>query len=329
MLFKKKKNNEIKEEINKDMSVGVNRKMFTHTDISGAVSALIYQYAYAESNDNINISFCSNSTVNEDIKSFILVEKGHEKFNEIVIADVAINNSVAVILDKITELGVEVKYFNHQECNLELNSYKWAQVETGSDTSSIMMKYYEIKNEFIAELSHKSESYTTWKWVETNDIVAKQLSDICHYESAKLFVRRMMKKLAENSPLIEKEEELLIEHINNDYQTYLKEKKEGLIVKAVHRDNVIYNIGCVFAENFINDIANDLIKQYKLDCIVIINGMKKVSFRTGRRLNAEELAKVIGGGGNKSAAGGTISSETQHEIVQELIDMYEWKASEV
>jgi nanoRNase/pAp phosphatase (c-di-AMP/oligoRNAs hydrolase) len=63
-------------------------------------------------------------------------------------------------------------------------------------------------------------------------------------------------------------------------------------------------IGIGFADRFQSEVANDLLHEFDLDAVALIdiNG-QKVSMRSKANFDVGSIAKELGGGGHKNAAG--------------------------
>lgn len=303
---------------------------FTHTDIAGKVCSVIGQRTFA----NIETKYCSNRDVDDIINTFILIDRKFSDYNLILITDVSLSEGTLVNLQKVQEFtngAVKVQYYNHQECNIDYsNTYSWATIEpeycdTKQDSASIfyrymMQEYSLVGDDWLGTLVEKSRRYTKWEWKTLEDEVPNSLSMLCHDAGHKFFVKKLIKKHIANSQLLDEEDFDKLDYLEQKYQQYKESKINEVILSRIGNAKV----GFVLAEQHIDRLGYDIPNHYKnLDSVVLVNSLVALNIRNSQDalVNANEIAKVFGGNGEKKAAGAAIPVDIREEMIRHLINI--------
>lgn len=311
---------------------------FCHTDIGGKVCSLIGKRTFA----NIDTVYCSNRDVNDAINTFVLIDKKYTDYDLILVSDVTLNAGTLVTLDnlqKFTNGATKVRYYNHQEFNIPYaEKYNWVTVETSyndvaQDSASILYRYmqeeYNLSNDnWLDELVENSRRYTKWEWLDLKDETPNQLSMICHDTGHEFFVKKLIKKHIAKADLIDEEDLDKLDYISEKYKKYKETKINEVILTKVGSSKV----GVVFAEEYINTLANDIITTYKnIDFVIIINSLVGINIRKSKDSSADgrDVARIFGGDGEKSASGASIPVEVREYVLNYLIDNLQEKINKI
>lgn len=317
-----------------------NVKLFTHDDTDGCICSVLVQNTFSK----VDVDYCSNNNVNDTITSFI-INKKYQKFDIILIADVALDKGTSNLINKlieITEGTLKIEYIDHHKTNLWLNEYSWARVidregDVPTCAAQLMYKHlalhYTLKQSpWLDELVEKTRRYDTWEWkTKYNDIESKRLNTLCFASSPLIFVNNILEKSKNRASLFSEKDLVTIEHEESKYQLYLKEKSEDILLQKISKDDVEYKVGVVYAEQYISELGNDIAERYdNLDFILIINSNKKISFRAknNKPVDLSEIASMYGGGGHPKASGASIDLEIREQNLTALLDSLSKKYTE-
>lgn len=294
-------------------------KLFTHTDLDGVGCAIILKM-YIE---DVDAEFCSISNINERVKEWL--EQDHEEeYTHVMVTDISVNEEIAKELNS-RSIGekMKVNLLDHHETASWLNQYQWARVEseTNGEKNSGTDLLYEFlttnmgfeTNALCSEFVELVRSYDTWDWAHTDNQKAKELSDLFGIQGLRAFEENMIRKLKEGI-IFSPEDQEAIEIEKEKRKIYMKRKKSKLIKLKMYD----YDIGAVFAEQYISELGNILAQENEdLDFIAIFTG-KRVSFRTIKEnIHLGEFCKeYYGGGGHAKAAGMEIDIQLLQKIFE-------------
>jgi len=160
--------------------------------------------------------------------------------------------------------------------------------------------------------------YDTWLWkTKYQDRKPKELNDLLYIYGRKRFLDTMIDKVINGDSLFSKGDRLLLDLQQEKIDHYVENKSRSL--KVIQLDGL--QCGVVFAEQFQSELGNRLSElNSKLDCIIIADPSKSVSYRTtktGIDLG-QGIAKLYGGGGHPQAAGSQITDNDREKILQLL-----------
>ncbi|ENY8365389.1 TPA: DHH family phosphoesterase [Clostridioides difficile] len=296
-------------------------KLITHNDLDGVGCCIIAKYILRE---QIDVNYCNYKNINDVVLDTL---KNHDKYEQILITDISVNEDVAKKLDRIKN---KVQLLDHHPTALFLNNYDWANVEIecnkGKTCGTQMLFNYlqrcyddtsESTLKYFIELVRR---YDTWEWKDKyNDLDAKYLNDLMYIMGIEDFIMDMLTKIdSDEMCLFDKLSLKLLEIKQKEIDRYVEKKDENIMVKEI----LGYNAGIVFAENHISELGNKLSELHpELDFIVIIN-REIISYRTIKdNINLSEIAKVFGGGGNPKASGSQIDESCIDNYIKDIFNI--------
>ena len=304
---------------------------YTHTDIAGSICGVLGMKAFK----NIETHYLSNDDVNDAINTFTNIERRYTDYDLILISDVALNRGTLLNLNmvqKVTNGQTKVVYCNHIESLKEFtDQYPWCLIEpTGEDgvkqdSSFVLYKYlinnYNLpKEDWLDNLVQTCSDYTTWAWSKKDDVTPLNLSTLCHDMGASFFAETMIKKHIALDSLLSKEDYAKLKHIDAKYEKYKNKKMKTVDLFKIDGKRV----GFVIAEQYIDRLASDIMKQYNhLHEVVIINSFEKMNVRGSAYKNTDVslTAKSFGGDGGKRSAGAIIPMEIRESVVAHFIEL--------
>lgn len=292
-------------------------KLITHNDLDGVGCYVVAKYFL---DAEIDVSYCDYKNVNEIVLNVI---KNHEQYDEILITDISVNEEVA---EKLNNLKGKVKLLDHHPTALFLNKYTWAKVEIECDkgkTCGTQMLFDDLKsvsNDYIkcipklfVELVRR---YDTWEWKDKyNDEKPRKLNDLMYIVGKEYFIEDMLLKINTGVDIFDKFSLKLLELRQKEVDRYIEKKDDNLIIK----DILGYNVGIVFADNFISELGDKLSELHpELDFIAMIN-QETISYRTTKdNINLSEIAKHFGGGGHPKASGSQMDERCVYDFIEDI-----------
>ncbi|MCY6372577.1 hypothetical protein [Clostridium ganghwense] len=181
------------------------------------------------------------------------------------------------------------------------------------------MNYYELLDRginFIDNVFNFAEMvrrYDTWEWKTIfKDNNSKQLNDLLRIYGRDKFIEKMVVKLNNNKYIFDENDKLVLELEQEKINRYIEDKNTKIIPKVIKG----FNIGIVFAEQYISELGNRLAElNPHLDFIAMID-MSTVNYRgIKENIDLGQFAKLYGGGGHPKASGSQISDEIRNKII--------------
>lgn len=299
-------------------------KLYTHQDLDGISCFVLANLAFG---NNIEVEYCNYNDIDDKIMA--LTVEDFIRYEKIFITDISVQFRTANIVEtalKMTGMIDKIVLLDHHKTALELNSFDWATVITEIDGEPVcgtrlflnyLNEYLGIEDDdvspWILNFVEAVNRYDTWLWkTKYNDELPGQLNQLFYLQGRDKFISEILDKFDYNAPLIEDMDLELLREDNIKRDNYIKAKDKHLISGEIDG----FNIGLVFAEQYISELGNELSKMHpELDMIAIYNN-GKVSLRTVKDdIDCSEFASRYGGGGHSSAAGMSISETTLKNLV--------------
>jgi oligoribonuclease NrnB/cAMP/cGMP phosphodiesterase (DHH superfamily) len=258
----------------------------------------------------------------EHIINDLIINGDFQQYKNIYIVDLPLRGTLPQkINDNSNPNGVLV-HFDHHASEDGSSQYEWSTTThkigdfLPSGTSlfyGYLIKQYPnhplLNQKYTASLVENIRSYDTWDWAKTNNLVAKDLTDLFIQLKAKHFITHFCNKIHQSANdniqqvTFDSTERLLIEALKEDIAEHIILCDRSLM-KIKMRG---YKFGFVITEKYRSDVGNVLSKKYKdeLDGIIIIDFMRKtISLRGSKKdVDLSQIAKAFGGGGQPQAAG--------------------------
>lgn len=302
-------------------------KVFSHTDLDGVGSGLIFQSLFGRG--NVNVVYCDYNNVNERISEFLSSDEV-SSYCDIFITDISVNEDVAKSLDAVNSdvSAPRIHLIDHHGTAEWLNKYDWALVkvvqEDGHKTSgtSLVLEYFDNEGGYIIsdrlrEFAEEVRRYDTWEWSTIyNTITPVDLNDYLYMIGRDKFVSAMLPRIQDehaSDNWFEEKGRALLDQRKKEIKAYINKKEQQLII-------VEDKVGVIFAENHISELGNEICNRHEeIDYVAIFDvGAMKVSFRTVKDVDVSAIAKALGGGGHPKAAGASIQPESIQQFLKSI-----------
>jgi oligoribonuclease NrnB/cAMP/cGMP phosphodiesterase (DHH superfamily) len=301
-------------------------KLFTHLDLDGVGCAIVANHAFGA--ENVDVEYCDYKEVDKKVSDFF-TDGGCEKYDKIFITDISVNEAVASLIDSFTNQcpSTDVKLIDHHATASWLNKYSWASVKTvngyGTKTAGTSLLYGHLLSEGqlkpdyynVMRFVEQVRRWDTWDWKNVyNDEHPKRMNSLLYLIGREKFVKRFTD---DASIFFNETEELILEIEEAKIKNYIEKVSKNIIPIKIEN----YNVGAVYAEQYISELGNVLAEQNpQFDFIVLINvGGGGISYRGVKDdIDLGQVAKLFGGGGHSKAAGSSIRKELSNAFAQSL-----------
>jgi oligoribonuclease NrnB/cAMP/cGMP phosphodiesterase (DHH superfamily) len=322
-------------------------KLFTHVDLDGYGCTILAYLAFGK--ENVSVEYCEYETINDKVKQFVVAED-YKNYDYVYITDMSINEEVAELIHNTHpsifadgfNLPEMVQLIDHHPTAMNLNKYWWCHVQIEDDkekVSGTSLFFKELLNqdylqetniwkydrcEAVEDFVEVIKRYDTWLWkTKYNDIQPKQLNDLLYIYGREDFINEMVKRLENHKEYLFSETDyLLLKLEERKIDEYIEKKNKELIKKGFkpNTESPLYNVGFVFAENYISELGNKLAEvNTDLDFIVIITNGKTISYRGIKDTIdlGKDIASIFGGGGHPKSAGSQINEELNLKMIHD------------
>lgn len=312
-------------------------KLFTHNDLDGVANVILAKQLIEYGiYDELDYETCNYKDINERVLKYL---ETPEDNTDLIITDISVNEEVAEILDKT---NIKKQLFDHHATALNLNKYSWCKVETiRKDSVSIdnpdgfkisatniffntivqpqlILKWNREQAFTITEFVFLVDEYDTWAWESNETIEAKRLNDLLYIKGIEKFIENITEKINEGLELFDENDNTLLDRKQMLIDYYILKKEKEMI--TIDIENL--KAGVVYAEEYISELASQILKINKdLDIMIVING-NQISFRTRKdNVNVAKLAQKYGGGGHFKASGCTFTDEMKKRAFNSIFNV--------
>lgn len=324
------------------------RILFTHNDLDGAGSAVVYSLAnhYHFKNGNAKIIYSSNNDIdfkvddainagiinsNTEIifadicptKSFL--EKMSKKFTDVTVIDHHVSNTYAMDIFPKSKVVVTNKN-GLPECgaNLLYGYYLCMDIE-GFYVSSPAFIYFQHFVETV-------RSYDTYEWKSTNNILAKKLQMLFRLLKMEEFVIRMNDRfsnpvgvdefLITNNAFISIEENKLLDVMINNEIAEINRISPDDIIDYKLKDGLTAAVFYAPSGINISELSYRFLTRYRqYDVFIGLDlSHSTISIRSiSDNIDVSKYALELGGGGHQKASGAPISEMLKEEIIKQAL----------
>jgi len=283
--------------------------------------------------DDMDAIFLNANDINPKVKE-IIKNQSYKKYDEIYITDLTLDKASCEL---IMSTGEDYKFhtFDHHAFDLVANDYPFgcaiSKNEDGINecATSLFYKYLckhypdTFDNNSMREYAELVRQNDTWDWALTNNLEAKNLSDMHNILGKDNYIKTYYNFLKNNKEKFyyTDDQKMLLEVEQDRIQRYLEETEKTMF----HATLAGKRCGIVFAEMHRSILGNYLVNKYShlIDYVVIINMQQGLSFRSRTEdVNVAEIASVYGGGGHFKASGAPMDNSLKKEVIKLILKDY-------
>lgn len=264
--------------------------MFTHNDLDGVGCGILHKAAFGCEAETY---YCGYHNVDEVIQKTLqnVEERYSADFPSIIISDLGIKPETAAIVEKYK--GDKI-LLDHHRTNLWIQEqYAWATIDIDTSGTLLVFNYLDVPK--YRDFALHVDDYDRWVHALPK---SKQLNRLLFILGTNRFEERMLR-----NPKVEFEEaeKLLLDLEDEKIEHYADKVEKGIVVYTLADEK---KVGVGFADRYHSETAHELINRLDLDAIALIDvNYKKISLRSKPNFDVSVIAKKLGGGGHKNAAG--------------------------
>lgn len=268
-----------------------NAIMFTHNDLDGIGCGILFKAAIGY---NAEVHYCGYYNVDEKINARLDELQAEGQTPQIVISDLGIKPETAERLDRYAG---EKFMLDHHKTNRWIDEqFDWAIIDEEASGTLLVFDRVEGIPEKYRDFAIRVDDYD--RWVH-NYPDSKQLNRLFFILGIDRFEDRCLK--AANPIEFTDVDNLLLELEDDNIDRYINKLEKGIKVYEFSGDR---KVGIVFADHYQSEAGHELMNRLELDAIALIDAnYRKISFRSEPHFDVGEIAKRLGGGGHKNAAG--------------------------
>lgn len=270
----------------------VKKVLFTHTDMDGVGCAVLLSKAFPD----IEIYFIDYAEVNEVIGDYLINHRTNDY--EIWITDMSVDADMAEILNSRGKVNL---IDHHATAKWLQEKYNWAYVDV---SYSATMHVYNLLSTIIELGDYKAfaelvDNYDTWGYGTHPTDEAQSLNKLLQVMGKYRWLNRFNKVSSVKMSTVEN---VLIELDIEKEQKYIQ---DSVRVAVTMTDPQGYTYALLSADQYISQVGNYLIDNYpQLEYVILLDmRLNKASLRGRGNVDLGKMAKLLGGGGHKRAAG--------------------------
>lgn len=289
--------------------------LVTHNDLDGAGCAVV-----ALLTGVYEMYFCSNGKDIDDTVTAILDEYENEGGSLILtIADNSVSKEVA---DRIDNMHFNYEYFepsllDHHASALWLqDEYEWACIDTSECGTTMMYNdifertFYDenIKN-MVKEFCNTVKDRDLWLWEEKGNQNANIYNESMRILGIQEYVLRTANNITDGNYIISADDERDALNMIAEKDKYVEEHSDNYFKDSVTIAGREYQVAFTFASKYTSELGNAICEKHDdIDICAIICTHRgeygTVELRaTKDDVDLSPIAKGLGGGGHKHAAG--------------------------
>lgn len=275
--------------------------LVTHGDLDGAGAAVLAEAAY-----KISFTFFAEYTTIDNYLSNFIASKKDEKDVELLITDICPSQSVCEELNKVSE-KFKIKLFDHHKTRQWVEQYPWATFDLTKSGTKLFHEYVNATAPFSHYLDFVTavDAWDLWKLESPYRTRGEHLNMLFKFLRTQEFVPLFIK-----NPDADKEEPI------KTLLGYLEKEKQHIIKRAitscqkspiVRRDSLGQTYMIIFTTDYVSEVCNAILDHPDFDDLRFVLAYSPLaetcSLRAKGDVDVSEIAKKLGGGGHKNAAG--------------------------
>lgn len=268
---------------------------------------------------------CNYDNIENKLKESI---ERHEMkdYDIVILSDLNISKEIAIKYhESCSRCGTLFYIVDHHKKSIDngINELDFADIYISKGTKltcateliyDLYVKLCSSRNYTLEEYIEIVRQYDTWDWTRINNNIPNKWNMLYYIISKEDFCNKVLAKVELHDLSFEYFDNKILEIEENRKNMYVKQK-----IKTIEKIKLYdYNCVVVFAEQYINDLSDEINKDDSIDiCIIISNNT--ISFRTRKDIDLNEIAKRYGGGGHSKASGATIPKEARDRYLKEIL----------
>lgn len=283
--------------------------------------------------DNLDVLLLNANDVCPKV-SEIIKNGSYKKYDEVFITDLTLDKRTCEL---IMSTGSSEKFhtFDHHAFDLSANNYPFGvAISRNSEgvnecATSLIYKYLcerypeTFDNNAMREYTELVRLNDTWDWAKTNNVDAKNLSELHSILGRDNYISTYLDFLKNNKEKFyyTNDQKYLLKIEQDRINRYLEETERTMF----HATLCGKRCGIVFAESHRSILGNYLTEKYShlIDYVIIINMQQGISLRSRTEdVDVSQIAAIYGGGGHVKAAGAPMDNKLKKEVIKLILNNY-------
>lgn len=320
--------------------------LLTHDDLDGCGAAILLQYFFKNVEVITCTNGKMDKEIKDacELEDYYTKYNYPQKNDYIFITDISCKEDTAEYIKTHPNVANKVILVDHHITADYLNKYNFCFIGGDNPEDGFSNKYYKDKNtnghasgttlllDFlyykgipdriypnIDNFAFNVGSYDTWDWVKIfnkEDKSPNNLNKLYSIYSIE-FKNKILKQLKDNISDFEfdKTDDLLLDIDKIACDKYIERKAKGFREKVLNIDNQDYKVCIGIGEQYLEELFNKMEEDYPLADFYAINTGYSISLRSRENalnrdpVDVSKIAKSLGGGGHKEAAGFKIDND--------------------
>lgn len=302
-------------------------KLFTHKDLDGEGCAILLGLEYGI--NNLEIERCSVYEVDEKVKDFIESEEFKtNNYSKVYITDISLKDKEIIeLIDK--EYNSLFVLIDHHSTALWLNEFDWCDIRLTHDNglkacgTSLIAEYIQNSMEVnyqdnLKQLIEHIRAYDTWDWTRNGNETANDLNLLYRIKGYKYFYKKYTQDviyIAYSYSLFNTSDLEVIVNEKEKCSKYIENRLKNVRYVTIQD----MRAGVIFAEEYINDLAQEMYNTLDIDIAIVIDmGKERMSFRCKKDVPMLEYVQSIGGGGHPKSCGAPVNKVLIDDFISKI-----------
>jgi oligoribonuclease NrnB/cAMP/cGMP phosphodiesterase (DHH superfamily) len=276
---------------------------FTHSDLDGVACAVVTKVLLEQ---KTNVTFCNYDRIDEILTKF-LEREDITKEDLLLITDICPSKEVCEKLSKERK-RINVKLVDHHVTKKWASKFVWVVFDTRHCGAFLTARAFsKVGNENLKDFLSSVEAWDLWKTEDKYRERGENLNTLQAFMGLDEFMKEFSEDL--NADLNKEYLKKILEFLIKEKKRTIKRTiSEQLRKNEPKLDAFGNSFKILFASDYISETAHAALEDEDsgdLKYVVIIDPVKNsCSFRSkDESVDVGEIAKSLGGGGHKTAAG--------------------------
>lgn len=299
--------------------------LFTHNDLDGAGCAVVFMLAFGDG----EVYYCGNG---EDIDGKVceLLDEVEHDIGEpitynVYIADNSVSKQYAELIDimyKDENVDFNIHLLDHHESAKWLaETYEWAKVDIAECGATLMEQclVHNIPRTYATTVLHlfcmDVRDRDLWLWKENGNMMARYHNELMHIRGIENYAYLIANRIAHRVQPISNSDLDMVKDRLKIADDYVRAHQDNFAKATISFKGRIYTTAVTYADRYVSELGNAICENNNdIDICMIVclsrGQYGSIELRTTKDdVDLSAIAKKMGGGGHKKAAGFPLTEE--------------------
>lgn len=294
-----------------------NAFLLSDVDLDGCGALVIAKGLYPY----LDFEIPKREDLNDTLKKVI----NSRKYQTILMTDCSPTGDTIDLINQFVSEGNDFVLLDHHKTALDLNKYSWSKVKVETDGhkhcgTELLYLYFKelgIDVSMFEEFVELVRSYDTWDWYYNGIESANKLNKFYSFLGRDKFIEDMLYKNLKNLPILNSEDEIIINTIDMLDQQYINKEKNNFTTISYEG----MKVGVLFTDRCVSLLGNTICQENpELDfcCLIDLNNNKASLRSVVGKADVSVIAKKFGGGGHERASGFYLNNKVREELLKNI-----------